>query len=64
MENQDTNILQDFNIRTDCVIVIVLINKKNQQTFIVDVTMLWDFHVKDKEANKISKYQDLAMEIS
>ena len=41
--------------------VIVL---QNQETFIVDVTIRGDFCLQDKEAEKISKYQNLSLEIS
>ena len=69
MENQDTKVLGEFNIRTNRVIEarhpdIVLIDKENQKTFIIDVAIPRDFHVRDKNAEKISKYQDLALEIS
>ena len=65
MENQNTEILSDCNIRTDCVIEarcpdIVLIDMKNQETFIIEVVIPGGFRVRDKEAEKISKYQDLA----
>ena len=64
MENQDTKILWSFSIRAGQVIkagraVIVLIDKKNQETFIINVAIPGN-----KEAEKISKYQDLAWEIS
>ena len=69
MENQDMKILWGFNIRTQHVTEarrpdIVLFDKKNQETFIVDVAIPEDFHVRDKEAEKISQYQDLALEVS
>ena len=69
MENQDTKVLGEFNIRTNRVIEarnpdIVLIDKENQETLIIDVAILRDCHVRDKKAEKISKYQDLALEIS
>ena len=61
-------ILWYFNIRTDRVIEarppdIVLIDKNNQETFIINVTIPEDFRVRDKKAEKISKYQDLVLEI-
>ena len=43
---------------------IVLIDKKNQEMFIIDVAIPGDFRVREKEAEKKSKYQDLALEIS
>ena len=68
METQDTKILWDFSIRTVRVIDarhpdIVLINK-NQETLIIDLPIPGDFRVSDKEAEKISIYQDLALKIS
>ena len=66
MENRDTEILWNFNIRTDHVIEarcpdIVLRDKKNQEAFIIEVAIPGDIRVRDKEAEKISKYQDLAL---
>ena len=68
MEKQDTKIFWDFNFRADHVIEarhpdIVLINKKNQETLIIDVAIPRDFRVRVKKAEKVSKYQDLALEI-
>ena len=40
----------------------MLIDKKNWETFII-IVLPGDFRVKDKEAETISKYQDLALEI-
>ena len=64
MEIQETNILWDFNIRTHRVVKarsteILLIDKKNQEAFIIDVLYLKIF-----VSGKISKYQNLALEIS
>ena len=58
----------NFSIRTDLVVEarcpdIVLIDKRNEETFIIDVAILKDFRVRDKEAKRILKYQNLAMEI-
>ena len=69
MENQDGKILWDVNIRTNRVIEarrpdIVLIEKKNKETFIFDVAIPGDFCVRDKEAKNISKYKYLALEQS
>ena len=69
MENQDMKTLWNFNIRTDRVREasrpdIVLIDKKNQETSRIDVAIPGNFRVKDKEAEKISKYHDLALETS
>ena len=56
MENQDTKILWDLNIRTNCVIKakcpdIVLIDK-NRIMFIIDVAIPGDFYVRDNKAKK------------
>ena len=60
IENQDTKILWDFNIRTDRVIeakrLDIVVIDKNQETFITGVAI-------PVEAEKILKYQVLAMEI-
>ena len=57
-----------FNIRTDCVTEarppdIVIIDKNNQETLIINVAIPEDFCVRDKKAEKILEYQDLALEI-
>ena len=62
-------ILQEFNIRVHRVIEarhsnIVLIDKKSQDMFIIDVAIPVDFLVRNKEAEEISIYQNLALEIS
>ena len=68
LENDDVKLLWDFNIRTDRVIEarrpdIVLIDKKNKEAFVVDVAIPGDFRVKDKELEKVEKYQDLVIEV-
>ena len=68
MENQDKKLLWDFNIGTVCVMEarrsdIVLIFQKNRETIIIDVAIPGEFRFKNKEAQKISKYQDSALEI-
>ena len=59
-KNQDIKILQDLNIRTNCVKEvrrpdIVLIKKNNQETFIIDIAITMNFRVRDQKAEKISK---------
>ena len=59
-KNQDIKILQDFNIRTNCVKEarrpdIVLTKKNNQETFIIDMAITMNFRVRDQKAEKISK---------
>ena len=68
MDNQDTKILWDFNIRSDRVMEakrpdIVLIDKNQEIFTISDAAIPEDFRVRDKDAEKISKYQDLTLEI-
>ena len=59
INNRDTVILWDFNIRTNCVIEdrcpdILLINMENQETFIINASFLpREFHVRNKKAEKI-----------
>lgn len=69
LEHHDIKILWDFNIRTDKVIEarrpdIVVVDKRKNETVIIDVAVPGDFRVKESEMNKITKYQDLAMEIN
>ena len=42
---------------------IVLINKKNQEKFIIIVAILGDFRVRLEEVEKLLKYQDFAVEM-
>ena len=42
----------------------MLIDKKNQEMFIIDVVILGNFRVGNKEAENTLKYQDLALKIS
>ena len=67
IENQDTKILWDFNIRTSRIIEarrpdIELIDRMNQEMFIIDVATPRESV--DKKAEKISKYQELSLKIS
>ena len=69
LENDSIKILWDFNIHTDRVIEarrpdIVVVNKVHAEAVIIDVAVPGDFRVRDKEVEKISKYQDLALEIN
>ena len=68
LENDAAKILWDFNIRTDRVIEarrpdIVVVDKKSLETVLIDIAVPGDFRVKDKETEKIEKYQDLVIEI-
>jgi hypothetical protein len=67
LENEKVKILWDFNIHTDRIIEarrpdLVVVDKQNSETLIIDIAVPGDFRVVEKEREKISKYQDLAME--
>ena len=69
LENEESKLLWDFNIRTDKVIEarrpdIVLIEKKKRVVSVVDVAIPGDFRVVDKETEKVIKYQNLALELN
>ena len=69
LENDNIKILWDFNIHTDRVIEarrpdIVVVDKRNSEAVIIDIAVPGDLRVKDKEMEKILKYQNLALEIS
>ena len=69
LESDDVKILWDFNIHTDRVIEarrpdIVVVDKVNSETMIIDIAVPGDFRVKMKESEKIEKYQDLALELT
>ena len=62
-ENDKVRILWNFNIHTDRVTEarrpdIVVVDKLNSETTIVDIAVPGDFRVKEKESEKIKKYQD------
>jgi hypothetical protein len=42
----------------------VVVNKLNPETFIIDIAVPGDFRVKEKESEKIEKYQDLVLEMN
>ena len=69
MENQNTIILWDFNIKTGHVVEarrpdLALIDKKTMEMLIIDVAIPGDFLARDMEAEKILKYESFALEIS
>jgi len=69
LENDNVKILWDFNIHTDRVIEarrpdIVVVDKRNAETAIIDIVVPGDYRVKEKESEKIGKYQDLALELT
>ena len=68
LENDDYKVLWDFSIRTDKVIKehrpdIVIVDKRKREAMLVDVAIPGDARVASKEIEKISKYQDLAVEV-
>jgi hypothetical protein len=68
IETNETKILWDFSIRTDRVIQahkpdIVVVDKKTKKCQIIDVACPLDMNVAKKEMEKITKYQDLRIEI-
>ena len=68
MKNEDYKLLYDFNIRTDKKIPatkpdIVVVDKNERRTTLIDVVCTWDKNVEDKEIEKVNKYQDLKIEL-
>ena len=43
---------------------VIVIDEKNPETVMIDVPVQGGFRVTDKEANKMEKYPDLAMEFA
>lgn len=69
LESDDVKILWDFNIWCDRMVEarrpdIVVVDKRNAETKIIDITVPGDLRVKDKEAEKIQKYQDLVIDVN
>jgi hypothetical protein len=69
LENAEVKILWDFNVYCDRMIEarrpdIVVVDKRNAETKIIDIAVPGDFRVKDKEQEKITKYQDLVIELN
>lgn len=67
-ENEQVKILYDFDIQVDKQIThrrpdIIITNKAEKTTTIVDVAIPADSRIEKKEAEKISKYQDLKFEL-
>ena len=68
LENEDYKILQDFSIQTDHVIEarrpdLVVIDKMKRTRKIIDFAVPGDSRIKEKEKEKIEKYQDLRREL-
>ena len=70
VESENSKILWDFTIQCDRKIEaarrpdIVFIDKKEREVVIIDVTIPGDDRVKDKELEKVEKYQLLKDEIA
>ena len=68
LENENYKLPWDFSIRTDHHIEarrpdLVLVDKSKKSCYIIDVTIPEDSGVKEKEAEKVEKYQNLAREL-
>ena len=71
MESEDFKILWDFTIQCACDRKIearrpdiVFVDKKEREVVIIDVAIPGDYRVKDKELEKLKKYQLLKDEIA
>ena len=69
MEGDGTKLLWDFNIQTDKEIQarrpdLVVVNRKDNQCFIIDIAVPNDSGIFEKEKEKIEKYQDLRRQIA
>ena len=68
VENDTYKVLWDFNIQTEHDIEarrpdFILINKEDNNCFIVDFAIPYDTRVEQKEKEKVEKYQDLKREL-
>ena len=68
-ENESIKVLWDFNINTDYEIEhrrpdIVVVLKPEKECLIIDIAVPGDTRIKQKEQEKIEKYQDLKREIA
>ena len=68
-ENQEVKILWDFDIRTDRHITarrpdIVVIDKSKKTALVIDIAVPDDRNISTKEHEKITKYQELRVEIA
>ena len=68
LENEDYKLLWDFSVRTDHEIGarrpdLVIIDKRDKSCQIIDVAIPEDNRVREKEDEKVEKYQDLAREV-
>ena len=67
-ETEKVKILWDYEIRTDRIIParrpdIVVLDKEERKLTIIDVAVPSDANIKEKETEKITKYQDLKIEL-
>ena len=68
LENEDYELLWDFSVRTHHEIGarrpdLVIIDKRDKSCQIIDVAIPEDNGVREKEDEKVEKYQDLAREV-
>ena len=68
MENESVKLLWDFDIQTDRPITarrpdIVVQHKQTGQTYLIDIAVPADHNVRDKELEKVQKYDELRLEI-
>ena len=68
MENDDVKLLWDINIQCDNIIEarrpnVILVDKKGKSCIIVDIAVPGDCIVREKELEKIEKYQNLKIEL-
>ncbi|XP_068691197.1 uncharacterized protein [Montipora foliosa] len=62
LENEGFKVLWDFNVQCDRIVEarrpdIVFVNKQGKEAMIIDVAIPGDARLKDKELEKIEKYQ-------
>ena len=67
-ETEQVKVLWDFEIRTDRIVTarrpdLLVIDKQEKTAKIIDVAVPLDKNVRDKEGEKVEKYQDLKLEI-
>ena len=67
-ENEEYRILWDFSIQADHVIEarrpdMIIVEKKGKKGQIIDLAVLYDTKVDEKEKEKIQKYQDMRREL-
>ena len=68
MEDDDVKLIWDINIQCDNVIEarrpdLILVDKKAKSCVIIDVAIPGDCRIREKEIEKIEKYQNLKREL-